>query len=179
MAAPGMLARATCSAFGRLRPVFRQPRRWHRLTPTDDELYVRTTISLLEKQNPQDMFISNYSERGFTIRGDKVLGPVAIVPRSILSWDVAGPEDINKESLALFYIFEPKIEIVVLGVGNEHIKLDPELHKFMRQKGIALEVQDTAHACATFNYLVSEGRVAGAALIPPTGGVKEGLLVQR
>lgn len=66
----------------------------------------------------------------------------------------------------------------------------------MRQRGIAVEVQDTVgrwmchlprsglhspgmlililfslqpNACATFNFLCHEGRVTGAALIPPPG----------
>ncbi|XP_022104898.1 NADH dehydrogenase [ubiquinone] 1 alpha subcomplex assembly factor 3-like isoform X2 [Acanthaster planci] len=138
-----------------------------RLQPTDDELYVRTTVSLLSKESEGLPFISSYSHHGFTVSGDRVIGPLAVLPRSLVHWNVSSVKDINEESLSLFHLLEPKIEILVLGVGAINHKLDPGLHKFLRQKGIALEVQDTPHACSTFNYLVSENRVVAAGLIPP------------
>ncbi|XP_054751429.1 NADH dehydrogenase [ubiquinone] 1 alpha subcomplex assembly factor 3-like [Lytechinus pictus] len=138
-----------------------------KLQPTDDEIYTRTTISLLSKESSDVPFISNYSIQGFTISGDKVYGPVAILPRSLVSWNIAGLHDIHEDSLSLFHLIEPSIEILVIGTGEAYHKLTPELHKFMRLKGIALEVQDTSHACATFNYLARESRVVAAGLLPP------------
>ncbi|XP_003726684.2 NADH dehydrogenase [ubiquinone] 1 alpha subcomplex assembly factor 3 [Strongylocentrotus purpuratus] len=138
-----------------------------KLQPTDDEFYTKTTISLLSKETSDVPFISNYSIQGFTISGDKVYGPVAILPRSLLSWNIAGLHDINEDSLSLFHLIEPKIEILVIGTGATLQKLSPELHRFMRLKGIALEVQETSHACATFNYLARESRVVAAGLLPP------------
>ncbi|XP_072174679.1 NADH dehydrogenase [ubiquinone] 1 alpha subcomplex assembly factor 3-like [Diadema setosum] len=138
-----------------------------KLQPTDDELYTRTSISLLSKESSDVPFISNYSIRGFTINADKVYGPVAILPRSLVSWNISGLSDICEESLSLFHLIEPKIEILVIGTGAQYHKLSPDLHKFMRLKGIALEVQDTPHACATFNFLARESRVVAAGLIPP------------
>ena len=38
----------------------------------------------------------------------------------------------------------------------------------MRQKGINVEVLTTENAISTYNYLVEEGRVVAAALIPPS-----------
>lgn len=37
----------------------------------------------------------------------------------------------------------------------------------LRQKGYNIEVMDTEHAVSTYNYLCDEGRLVGAALIPP------------
>lgn len=42
-----------------------------------------------------------------------------------------------------------------------------DVKDYLKSKGIALEVQDTHNACAAFHYLMDEGRLAGAALIPP------------
>ncbi|XP_071810357.1 NADH dehydrogenase [ubiquinone] 1 alpha subcomplex assembly factor 3-like [Asterias amurensis] len=166
MAAP-MVARSLRLLCNR-QAVFRNlSRPMSKLQPTDDELYVRTTISLLSKESEGLPFISNYSVHGFTVSGDRVVGPLAILPRSLVQWNVGSVADINEESLSLFHLLEPKIEILVLGCGAVNHRLDPGLHKFMRQKGIALEVQDTPHACSTFNYLVSENRIVAAGLIPP------------
>lgn len=90
----------------------------------------------------------------------------------------------------------PFLEIVVVGTGDRTERLQPHVLRAMRQRGIAVEVQDTVrpglgivegspgralarltlafslqpNACATFNFLCHEGRVTGAALIPPPGG---------
>ncbi|PIK34538.1 putative NADH dehydrogenase [Apostichopus japonicus] len=137
------------------------------LYPTDDELYSKTSVSLLSKESTEVPYISKYSARGFTISGDVIVGPVAILPWSLVHWNIAGVGDISKESLSLFHLLEPRVEILVIGTGSQWHRLNPELHKFMRSKGIAMEVQVTPHACSTFNFLVGEGRVVAAGLIPP------------
>ncbi|XP_028906422.1 NADH dehydrogenase [ubiquinone] 1 alpha subcomplex assembly factor 3 [Ornithorhynchus anatinus] len=144
-----------------------QPCRSHRLFPVDDEQFQRTTVTMLEKDSPHILFVDSYSPRGFTINGNRVVGPCVLIPQSILQWNVGTHQDITEESLSLFWMLEPRIEIVVVGTGNQMERLPPELLKAMRKRGIALEVQDTPNACATFNFLLHEGRVTGAALIPP------------
>ncbi|XP_060094247.1 NADH dehydrogenase [ubiquinone] 1 alpha subcomplex assembly factor 3 [Heteronotia binoei] len=146
-----------------------QPQRGHRLTPSDDEMYQKTTIQRLESESQDIMFIESYNAWGFTINGDKVVGPCVVLPKAILQWNVGTYKDITAESLTLFRLLEPRIEIVVLGTGDKVERLDPALLKLMRQCGIAVEVQDTPNACATFNFLTSERRVAAAGLIPPPG----------
>ncbi|NWY00030.1 NDUF3 factor, partial [Nothoprocta ornata] len=84
-----------------------------------------------------------------------------------LSPQVGSHRDISSESLALFRLLEPRIEILVLGTGDRVERLHPALMKHMRACGIAVEVQDTVNACATFNFLMSEKRLTAAALIPP------------
>ncbi|XP_053932811.1 NADH dehydrogenase [ubiquinone] 1 alpha subcomplex assembly factor 3 [Cuculus canorus] len=145
------------------------PIRWHRLTPADDELYQRTRVTVLEPESPSAAFIEGYSGRGFTISGDVVVGPCAILPRAILQWNVGSYRDISHESLSLFRLLEPQIEILVLGTGDRVERLHPTILKQMRECGIAVEVQDTPNACATFNFLTSEKRLAAAGLIPPQG----------
>ncbi|XP_053234394.1 NADH dehydrogenase [ubiquinone] 1 alpha subcomplex assembly factor 3 [Podarcis raffonei] len=157
------------------RPVYlsRPPQRDHRLTPSDDELYQKTTIQHLEKESQDIMYIEGYSERGFSISGNKVVGPCAVLPRAILQWNVGTHKDITAESLVLFRLLEPRIEILVLGTGSKVERLDPAVLKLMRQCGIAVEVQDTPNACATFNFLTSERRMTAAGLIPPPGVTRD------
>ncbi|KAE8612322.1 hypothetical protein XENTR_v10012811 [Xenopus tropicalis] len=120
-----------------------QPCRSHRLAPTDDELYQRTTVTRLERDSAEFMFIETYSSQGFIINGDKVVGPCAVIPKAILQWNVGSYKDINLESLSLFHMLSPRIEILVVGTGDRVERLDPNILKFMRQKGVAVEVQDT------------------------------------
>uniref|UniRef100_A0A8D2DAC9 NADH dehydrogenase [ubiquinone] 1 alpha subcomplex assembly factor 3 n=2 Tax=Sciurus vulgaris TaxID=55149 RepID=A0A8D2DAC9_SCIVU len=145
------------------------PRRGYRLSPADDELYQRTHISLLQREFPHTMYIDSYNSRGFTINGNRVLGPCALLPHSVVQWNVGSYQDITEESFSLFWMLEPRIEIVVVGTGNRTERLHSKVLQAIRQRGIAVEVQDTPGACATFNFLCHEGRVAGAVLIPPPG----------
>uniref|UniRef100_A0A452VFN1 NADH dehydrogenase [ubiquinone] 1 alpha subcomplex assembly factor 3 n=1 Tax=Ursus maritimus TaxID=29073 RepID=A0A452VFN1_URSMA len=168
------------------------------------------------------MYIDSYSSRGFMVNGNRVLGPCALLPHSVVQWNVSseaaeGPSprpaprfcpwpawafplplcgagkgsvgetartcltcllptqvgthlDITEESFSLFWLLEPRIEIVVVGTGDRTQRLQPQVLQALRRRGIAAEVQDTPNACATFNFLCHEGRVTGAALIPPSGG---------
>ncbi|XP_046463416.1 LOW QUALITY PROTEIN: NADH dehydrogenase [ubiquinone] 1 alpha subcomplex assembly factor 3-like [Daphnia pulex] len=95
-------------------------------------------------------------------------GPIAIFPKSILSWNVQSAEDINEDSLSLFYTLEPKIDILVIGIGDPIKKLRHNIIKYMKDKKINLEISTTERACATFNFLNVEGRCVAGALIPPT-----------
>ncbi|XP_070591816.1 NADH dehydrogenase [ubiquinone] 1 alpha subcomplex assembly factor 3 [Erythrolamprus reginae] len=147
---------------------FRQPQRNHRLTPSDDEHLQKTTLHRLERESPNIMFIEDHNNYGFIVSGTNVIGPCAILPQAILQWNIGTYKDISPESLVLFYMLEPKIEIVVLGTGAKIERLDPDILKCLRQRGIAVEVQSTPNACAVFNHLVSERRVTAAGLIPPT-----------
>uniref|UniRef100_A0AAZ3SSH2 NADH:ubiquinone oxidoreductase complex assembly factor n=1 Tax=Oncorhynchus tshawytscha TaxID=74940 RepID=A0AAZ3SSH2_ONCTS len=58
-------------------------------------------------------------------------------------------------------------EVLVLGTGGRSERIDPKVLALLKSKGIAVEVQDTPNACATFNFLSSERRVVAAGLIPP------------
>ncbi|KAJ4919600.1 hypothetical protein JOQ06_027682 [Pogonophryne albipinna] len=141
--------------------------RAHRLDPSDDEMYQRTSVSVMQKDPGSGAMIYSYSSRGFNIDGNKVLGPCALLPPAILQWKVGTHKDITEESVSLFHMLEPRIEILVLGTGSRTERIDPSVLALFKRKGIAVEVQDTANACATFNFLISERRVVAAGLIPP------------
>uniref|UniRef100_A0A8B9CNH8 NADH dehydrogenase [ubiquinone] 1 alpha subcomplex assembly factor 3 n=1 Tax=Anser brachyrhynchus TaxID=132585 RepID=A0A8B9CNH8_9AVES len=119
------------------------------------------------------MAAAGYSIRGFTISGSVVVGPCAVLPRAILQWNVGSYQDISFQSLSLFRLLEPPIEILVLGTGDRVERLHPAVVKQMRACGIAVDVQDTPNACATFNFLMNEGRLVAAGLIPPRGTYTE------
>lgn len=126
--------------------LWRNPRRGHRLSPADDELYQRTRISLLQSEFPQAVYIDSYSSRGFTICGNRVFGPCVLLPQTVVQWNVGSHQDITEESFSLFWMLEPRIEIVVVGTGNKTERLHPQVLQAMRQRGIAVEVQGIGRA---------------------------------
>ncbi|CAJ1052085.1 NADH dehydrogenase 1 alpha subcomplex assembly factor 3 [Plectropomus leopardus] [Xyrichtys novacula] len=141
--------------------------RAHRLGPTDDEMYQRTTVSIMQKEAGSGVMIHSYSDLGFNIDGNRVIGPCAVLPPAILQWNVGSHKDITEESVSLFHMLEPRIEILVLGTGAHVERINPSVLALLKKKGIAVEVQDTPNACATFNFLANERRVVAAGLIPP------------
>ncbi|KAM7006107.1 NADH dehydrogenase [ubiquinone] 1 alpha subcomplex assembly factor 3 [Tautogolabrus adspersus] len=141
--------------------------RAHRLGPSDDEMYQRTTVSVMQKEPGSGLMIHSYSAHGFNIDGNRVLGPCVVLPPAILQWNVGSYKDITEQSVSLFHMLEPRIEILILGTGARVERISPSVLALLKKKGIAVEVQDTPNACATFNFLTSERRLAAAGLIPP------------
>uniref|UniRef100_A0A1B0D502 NADH dehydrogenase [ubiquinone] 1 alpha subcomplex assembly factor 3 n=1 Tax=Phlebotomus papatasi TaxID=29031 RepID=A0A1B0D502_PHLPP len=130
----------------------------------------KTTVQILNREVEQGLMINAFSQIGFRLNNRmNIIGPMAIFPRIALSWNVGSYEDINEKTLSLFTVLEPKIDILVVGVGDE--KITPQFSRriidFIRSSRINVEVLNTEQACSTFNFLNSEGRVVAGAMIPP------------
>lgn len=131
----------------------------------------KTKLTIINEQKdgskPAYPFIFKYSTKGFTIGDNKVYGSVALLQGCVFSWKVLSQHQITPESLSLFAITQPKLEILILGLGDRISRISPDVWEFCRQQNILLEVLDTPNACATYNFLTEEGRITAAALIPP------------
>lgn len=58
--------------------------------------------------------ITASDEFGFRINGNiRVIGPMAIFPKTIYRWNVASASEINEQSLSLFKLLEPRIGIFI------------------------------------------------------------------
>ncbi|XP_063708455.1 NADH dehydrogenase [ubiquinone] 1 alpha subcomplex assembly factor 3 [Culicoides brevitarsis] len=130
----------------------------------------KTTMSLLNADHEYGLMVDSYSQLGFRLNNRVfVLGPMAIFPKTVLSWDVASKDDIDENSLRLIALLEPKIDILILGIGDAEV--DPNFMKkilaFMKKYKINVEVLRTEQACSTFNFLNAESRMVAALLIPP------------
>jgi len=51
-------------------------------------------------------------------------GPIAIFPKTVLSWRVPSPAEITPQSLELFFVLQPKLDILIVGVGEKR-NVDP------------------------------------------------------
>jgi len=132
----------------------------------------KTTVAILNEESVGLVnMVDSFAVDGFRLNDDtKILGPCVIFPTQVLAWNVSGAEDISEESLALFTILDPKLDVLVIGHGltkSSRNPVDPRTILKMRQKGLNVEVLTTENAISTYNFLVEEGRVVAAALIPP------------
>ncbi|XP_065179285.1 NADH dehydrogenase [ubiquinone] 1 alpha subcomplex assembly factor 3-like [Sycon ciliatum] len=109
-----------------------------------------------------------YSPVGFTISSRRVFGPVCLLPNCFMQWKVMRKEDITPESLVIYPLLYPKIEVLIIGLGDRVSRLDPSIKERLLAEGIAVDAMDTPNACSTYNYIATEGRKVGAALIPVT-----------
>ncbi|XP_055333726.1 NADH dehydrogenase [ubiquinone] 1 alpha subcomplex assembly factor 3-like isoform X2 [Paramacrobiotus metropolitanus] len=81
---------------------------------------------------------------------------------------VADIDDIAPEAFSLFYMLEPKLDILVVGYGDKDRDVNSALLKtLVSRKRMGIELLPTEHAIATFNFLVAEGRHVAGAFIPP------------
>lgn len=123
---------------------------------------------MLNMENDSGLMVDAFSQIGFRLNnGLSVMGPVALFPKTVLSWKINSAADINEDALSLFYLLEPKIDLLILGIGDKGSKIDTSIIQFMKQKGINLEILPTESACTTFNFLNEERRYVAAGLIPP------------
>ncbi|XP_026462702.1 NADH dehydrogenase [ubiquinone] 1 alpha subcomplex assembly factor 3-like [Ctenocephalides felis] len=130
----------------------------------------KTVLRLLNQDAEMGLMINSYSQVGFSLNnGVSVMGPVAIFPRTVLSWNVGNSEDINEASLSLFYTLDPKLDVLVIGIEQETVnpKLRQRIIEILRPKRINVEVLPTDVACTTFNFLNAESRSVAGALLPP------------
>lgn len=66
-------------------------------------------------------------------------------------------------------ILEPKIDLLILGTGDkvDDLNFHKRIFPIIKANKFNLEILPTESACATFNFLNSEGRYIAAALLPP------------
>jgi len=131
----------------------------------------KTTVSILNQDLQGVNLIDSYSEEGFRLNDNSlIIGPAVVFPTAVLRWGINSAAEITEESLSLFTLLDPRPDLVVVGHGGDAKVRDPVNIRTilaMKKKGISIEVLRTEKAISTYNYLVEEGRVAAAALIPP------------
>ncbi|CAK9827114.1 NADH dehydrogenase [ubiquinone] 1 alpha subcomplex assembly factor 3 [Anthophora retusa] len=115
------------------------------------------------------LLINNCLQVGFKMNDSSlIIGPIAIFPTGILSWNVGSAKDINEASLSLFTILKPPLDILVLGLESiyEYNRIT-ELKKILLKLNMRNEILPVDQACGVYNFLINEGRHVAAGLIPP------------
>lgn len=98
------------------------------------------------------------------INKQQIGGSLLVMPQQLIKdWGVTSIATLNEAHIETIAEFNP--EVVLLGTGEKHQFLHPNMTKSLTIKGIPLECMTTAAACRTYNILMSEGRNVLAALI--------------
>ncbi|OQV13338.1 putative NADH dehydrogenase [ubiquinone] 1 alpha subcomplex assembly factor 3 [Hypsibius exemplaris] len=129
----------------------------------------KTTVTVLNNADDEYLLVNSYSQIGFHLSNNvRAFGPIALFPKSVLQWNVQTVEELTLESFSLFYLLDPKIDILVIGVGDRGNQLPGHLLlALMNRRKLGVEVLPTEHAVTTFNFLNSERRYVAGAFIPP------------
>jgi uncharacterized protein len=119
----------------------------------------------LKQREPEGRpFIQRYDASGFRIGGVDFTGPVLVLPNEAVPWAVSALADATVESLTPVLKLEPKIEVLLLGLGETGGPPPEGLVSALRPYGIVLEAMNTGSACRTYNVLLGDGRRVAAAL---------------
>nr|XP_050845160.1 NADH dehydrogenase [ubiquinone] 1 alpha subcomplex assembly factor 3 [Vespula vulgaris] len=129
----------------------------------------KTTVTILNKNETSLLLINSYNQAGFTLNnGLKMVGPMVLFSKSLLFWNVASAKDINKDSLVLFSVLEPKLDLLIIGLEEDYeYEFIANLKKIIKDLGINSEILPVDQACSIFNFVNLENRYIAAALIPP------------
>ncbi|XP_047513818.1 NADH dehydrogenase [ubiquinone] 1 alpha subcomplex assembly factor 3 isoform X1 [Pieris napi] len=128
----------------------------------------KTTVRIINQDPDLGLIIDSYGTFGFRLNnGLTVLGPMAIFPRTVLSWQIHSSNNITADSLTLFRLLEPKVDLVIIGLETKDRKVLNSVFRASREAKLNVEILPTEHACATFNFLNAESRSIAGALIPP------------
>jgi len=106
-----------------------------------------------------------YGNHGFRFGGMSHRGSILTTPAGVRAWPVREAAEISVAALAPAIAEAASIDLLLIGTGETLKPLAPELLATLREAGLRIDVMSTATAARTYNFLVSEGRQAAAALI--------------
>ncbi|RXG71000.1 NADH dehydrogenase [ubiquinone] 1 alpha subcomplex assembly factor 3 [Armadillidium vulgare] len=111
-----------------------------------------------ENSNSKSKFSATDNHKGFRLNNNfSVIGSMIIFPRTVLSWRVKEAEEVNVESLSLFTILEPKLDVIIIGKGDKENMISLKTIQQMRSKGSSLEILPRTSLLHV--HFFSEGRL--------------------
>ncbi|GAU98474.1 hypothetical protein RvY_09614 [Ramazzottius varieornatus] len=133
------------------------------------DTFQKTTVKVMNNDEDRYLLVNAYSNAGFRLNNGVVaIGPIALFPKTCIQWNVSSVKDLTAAAFSLFYLLDPKLDILVIGVGDNGNQLDFELIKeLMKKRRLGLEILPTDKAVTTFNWLNTERRSVAGAFIPP------------
>lgn len=114
---------------------------------------------------PYQAAIDGYGNGGFRFANMSHRGSLLCLPSGMHAWPVSRPADISLENLAPVFAAIDKIDVLLVGLGNEIAGFDKSIRQALRERQVIVEAIATGGAVRTYNILLGENRAVGAALI--------------
>lgn len=114
-----------------------------------------------EKHQETPLTMDNDPYEGFNI--EKIDENIVVTPETLVrNLLPATPAELGQHHMD--HLGEHRPELIIFGTGEKIVFPDQRLTVSLWQKGIGIEVMDTAAACRTYNYLIADDRRVVAAL---------------
>jgi uncharacterized protein len=118
----------------------------------------------LDSANSNTHVIHAYDQGYITVNDQKIHRSMVITPERLISdWPPQSFAELDEAHFEALQALKP--EIVLLGTGRRQRFPHPRLTRCLIQRGVGVEVMDTAAACRTYNIIMAEGRRVAAALL--------------
>lgn len=112
--------------------------------------------------------VGAYGEGGFRLAGQRFEGSVIITPRGLFPWAPKSLSDVTPASLALIIEAADMFDFLVVGTGEDTLRLPEAARARLASRVIFPDVMATGPACRTYNMMLTENRRVAAALIAVT-----------
>ncbi|HID72922.1 MAG TPA: hypothetical protein EYH03_04150 [Chromatiales bacterium] len=123
-------------------------------------------MKFTQETDTQGNIIQAYWPGQIVVSGRTLENSLIVTRERLLeTWRPRTAAELEADDLICILEFEP--EVVLLGTGPKQAFPAPDTLRPILERGIGLEVMDTAAACRTYNILMSEGRRVVAALLMP------------
>lgn len=107
--------------------------------------------------------VSGYDRGEIRVESRRYTRSLILAPERIIAdWPPQRLDELRPEHLEA--VFELAPEIVLIGTGARLTFPGQAVRQWFTERGIGLEVMDTAAACRTYNVIAMEGRPVAALL---------------
>lgn len=120
-------------------------------------------IKMKEAHYPGRAPIDAYGNGGFRFADMSHRGSIVCVPSGIYGLEMASPLP-TLEDIKHILDEADKIEVFLVGTGNDLLRLPEKLRTLLHKKHISTDTMSTGAAVRTFNVLLAEDRAVAALL---------------
>lgn len=109
--------------------------------------------------------IDSYGNGGFRFAEMSHCGSLLFLPSGVWGWPPTSVEALDLDDFRRVFANDIHLEFVLLGCGQQLVIPPAEITEAFSNHGLGLEPMGTGAAARTYNILLAEGRLVGAALI--------------
>lgn len=114
---------------------------------------------------PHQVGIDAYGKGGFRFAGMSHRGSLLCLPTGMHAWGITTPNEITLETLEKVFAAADRIDVLLIGLGNDVVGFPRALREALRDRQIIVEAIGTGGAVRTYNVLLAEERSVAAALV--------------